>query len=283
MSNLELCKHFMGLTPKTHMPVVSNPSDIIRALDRHFSGQWAWEVTDERIYDSVETRVMTTVAVYVPGRILTGRAFTDIDGYHSNHFTAIFNACQSIMEAQQGNNVGNTTQQSAPVSTPQPEPQQTNQSSSMQMTPEQIMAMANGTPAPAPEQPKQQNNGMINTREEFYNYTENGQPVDAVPFDKISDQCHKELEEELFAGKMNPPVDPNAPAVPQANNNPKGFTPEQIQKVNQFKKDFDIVDDAMFANFVNSWNSNYHSKKDLTPENVDEFLQWANGLGEMGC
>lgn len=263
------------------MPIVSSPSDIIQALDRHFSGQWAWEISDERLYDSGKTRVMTTVAVYVPGRVLTGRAFTDLDGYHENHLSAIFNACQSIMEAQQGSNA---TGQTAPAPAPQPEPQQTQSAAPMQMTPEQIMAMANGTQStPTPEQPKQQDNGMINTREEFYNYTENGQPVDAVPFDKISDQCHKELEDELFAQRMNPPVDPNAQQVPQAGNNAKGFTQEQIQRVNQFKKDFDILDDAMFANFVNSWNSNYHSKKDLTPENVDAFLDWASNLGEMGC
>ena len=63
----------------------------------------------------------------------------------------------------------------------------------------------------------------------------------------------------------------------------KGFSQRQIDGLNKFKKDFDILNDQMFDNYVNTWDKTLTSKKDITPANADAFLAWAENLGKMGC
>ena len=43
---------------------------------------------------------------------------------------------------------------------------------------------------------------------------------------------------------------------------------------------FDITNDEMFGNYVNTWDKRLSSKRDINPGNIDAFLDWADSLGE---
>lgn len=258
MSNTELTKFYMGLQQNTNkMPEVAY-TNIISALDKHFNGQWTWELADERLYAD-NTCVCTTVTLYVPGRVYTGRSLCKIKDYTSNHLFAILDACQTFIQKN--------------VAT---QPQVQSNPASQQMTPDQIMNAIN-------QQPQQQ----VNTAAQFYNYKdENGMPADGVPFNAVTDNCQKELQQEF----MNPPVQTQSQTQQNTNvdydapqERLKGFSQHQIDRLNQFKKDFDILDDQMFGNYINTWDKSLTSKKDITPMNADAFLAWAENLGKMGC
>lgn len=263
MSNTELTKYYMGLQLNTNkMPEVAY-ANIIPALDKHFNGQWTWELADERFAQD-NTTVCTTVTVYTPGKVYTGRSLCKIKDYASNHLFAILDACQSFIEK-------NLTQ-----------PQQTQANAGpQQMTPDQIMNAIG-------QQPQQQQ--QVNTAAQFYNYKDqNGMPADAVPFDAMTDNCHQELQQEMG---MTPPGNNNPqPQQPQQNNADydapqerlKGFSQHQIDRLNKFKQDFDIMNDEMFGNYVNTWNKSLTSKKDITPANANAFLTWVENLGKTGC
>lgn len=60
------------------------------------------------------------------------------------------------------------------------------------------------------------------------------------------------------------------------NQKPKKFSNEQINKVKKIKADFNITNDAAFCNLIHSWNPDFTRKEDLTPENIDSFIDWAN-------
>lgn len=284
MSNTELTKYYMGLQLNTNkMPEVAY-ANIIPALDKHFNGQWTWELADERFAQD-NTTVCTTVTVYTPGRVYTGRSLCKIKDYASNHLFAILDACQTFIEK-------NLAQ---PQSQPQTNP------GSQQMTPDQIMNALG-------QQPQQQ---QVNTAAQFYNYKDaQGMPASEVPFDAITDNCHKELQQEMgMAPKDEPnqvPFDTGNPdgmvyhnAQPQQQPAPtpqqggidpdapqdryKGFSQRQIDRLNKFKADFDIMNDEMFGNYVNTWDKSLTSKKDITPANANAFLSWVENLGKMGC
>lgn len=256
MSNTELCKFYMGLLPEkkgTKMPEVPY-TDIIPALDKYFGELWTWELADER-FAMDNTMVCTTVTLYTPGRVYTGRSLCKIKDYHTNHLFAILDACQTFI-----------SKQAAPQNTsPQPAPGQ-------QMTTDQIMSALGQT---APTQ-------QVNTAAQFYNYKDNnGVPLQGVPMDAMTENCHKELQQEV----MNPSTPPQA--APTDYDAPlekyKGFSQRQIDRLNKFKKDFDILNDEMFGNYVNTWDKTLTSKSQITPANADAFLAWAESLGKMDC
>lgn len=258
MSNTELTRIYMGLQLNTNKMQEVPYTDIIPALDRHFNGQWTWELADERFAHD-NTTVCTTVTVYTPGKVYTGRSLCKIKDYASNHLFAILDACQTFIEK-------NTVQ-----------PQQFQQNpASQQMTPDQIMSALG-------QQPQQQ----VNTAAQFYNYKdEQGMPAGAVPLNAMTDNCHQELQQEMGISNNNP-----APQVQQSNNidydapqeKYKGFSQHQIDRLNKFKQNFDILNDQMFGNYVNTWDKSLTSKKDITPANANAFLDWADNLGKMGC
>ena len=254
MSNTELTKYYMGLQLNTNkIPEVAY-TDIISTLDKHFNGQWTWELADERFAMDNST-VCTTITLYTPGRIYTGRSLCKIKDYSTNHLFAILDACQTFITK-------NMTQ---------PQPQSNPNPASQQMTTDQIMN-ALGQQATQP---------TVDTAAQFYNYKdEQGMPSNAVPFESITENCQKELEKEFT---------PSTPA-PQGNadydapqERLKGFSQHQIDRLNKFKSDFDILNDQMFSNYVNTWDKSLTSKKDITPANADAFLTWAENLGKMGC
>ena len=143
---------------------------------------------------------------------------------------------------------------------------------------------------------------QINTAVQFYNYKDNnGMPAEVVPFDSMTDNCHQELNQEVGINtpqnntQSQPPMPPqqNNPQMNMNNNQNvdynapqarlKGFSQRQVDGINKFKKDYEITNDAMFDSWVNTWKPELTSKKDIIPDNVDEFLKFNDDMGKKGC
>lgn len=265
MSNPELCKFYLGMQPtNTTIPEVAY-ADIIPALDKHFGTHWTWELADERFAMDNST-VCTTVTLYTPGRIYTGRSLCKIKDYHASHLFAILDACQSFIKKQTA-----TSNASAQNNAPAP---------GQQMTPEQIMNAIGQQTSTAP----------VDTAAQFYNHkNENGIPLQGVPIDSMTENCFNELAQETSNAVAQPQPQPQ-PQTQPANNDYdapldkyKGFSQRQIDRLNQFKKDFDIMNDEMFGNYVNTWDKTLTSKSQITPANANAFLDWVESLGKMDC
>lgn len=258
MSNTELIKFYMGLQTNNELMQEVPYTDIIPALDKHFNKQWTWELSNESFFknDNDMCCVSTTVVVYTPGRIYTGRSLCKIKDYCNNHLYAILDACESfIAKNTVSNDVQTLSNQIAP-----------------QMTPEQIMDAVKAINESAQEQ-------VVNSAAQFYNYKDQqGMPSDTVPYESITDNCTKEIHAEITGQVSQQPNDYDTPQERL-----KGFSQHQIDRLNKFKKDYDILNDDMFNNYVRTWDKTLSGKRDITPNNVESFLEWVNDLGKMVC
>ena len=278
MSNTELTKYYLAMQPNTQIMPETAYFDIIEALQKHFNGQWTWELADEKlIMDG--TTVSTTVTLYIPGKVCTGRSLCKIKDYHNNHLFALLDACQAFMEKKTNSFMKG-----------QPQNNESDPNHNTMTADEIIKAIGN----PPQEQ--------VNTAAQFYNYKDNnGMPADVVPFDSMTDNCHQELNQEVGINtpqnntQSQPPMPPqqNNPQMNMNNNQNvdynapqarlKGFSQRQVDGINKFKKDYEITNDAMFDSWVNTWKPELTSKKDIIPDNVDEFLKFIDDMGKKGC
>ena len=278
MSNTELTKYYLAMQPNTQIMPETAYFDIIEALQRHFNGQWTWELADEKlIMDG--TTVSTTVTLYIPGKVCTGRSLCKIKDYHNNHLFALLDACQTFMEKKTNSFMKG-----------QPQNNESNPNHNTMTADEIMKAMGN----PPQEQ--------VNTAVQFYNYKDNnGMPADVVPFDSMTDNCHQELNQEVGINTPQNNTQSQATMPPQQNNPQmnmnnnqnvdynapqarlKGFSQRQVDGINKFKKDYEITNDAMFDSWVNTWKPELTSKKDIIPDNVDEFLKFIDDMGKKGC
>ena len=279
MSNTELTKHYLAMQPNNQIMPETAYFDIIEALQKHFNGQWTWELADERVVMD-GTTVSTTVTLYIPGKVCTGRSLCKMKDYHNNHLFALLDACQTFMEKKTNNFIKG-----------QPQNNESDPSHNT-MSVDEIMKAMN----PPQEQ--------VNTAAQFYNYKDNnGMPAEGVPFDSMTNNCHQELNQEM--GIDTPQNNTQSQPTPPQQNNPqmnmntnqntgnvdynapqarlKGFSQRQVDGINKFKKDYEITNDAMFDSWVNTWKPELTSKKDIIPDNVDEFLGWIDDMGKRGC
>ena len=278
MSNTELTKYYLAMQPNTQIMPETAYFDIIEALQKHFNGQWTWELADEKlIMDG--TTVSTTVTLYIPGKVCTGRSLCKIKDYHNNHLFALLDACQTFMEKKTNSFMKG-----------QPQNNESDPNHNTMTADEIIKAMGN----PPQEQ--------VNTAAQFYNYKDNnGMPAEGVPFDSMTDNCHQELNQEVGINTPQNNTQSQPPMTPQQNNPQmnmnnnqnvdynapqarlKGFSQRQVDGINKFKKDYEITNDAMFDSWVNTWKPELTSKKDIIPDNVDEFLKFIDDMGKKGC
>lgn len=274
MSNPELSRHYISMKSMQGRLPTSTPANIIQALDAFCGGQWAWEVTNES-FALDNTLVCTTVMLYIPGKILTGRSISPCKEYAQNHLKALVDACQTIMETKQA-----VQPTEAPV---QPK---TN------MSPTEIMGMINGNANPSPAPQEQPPNGAIDYSDLPFYFGSEEAPKENNTNQQPTSQ-NNVLN--LFDGIDDTPTTPPQPAQePQSDSQgqeyppdydePKphlnGFSQRQVDRVNAFKTKFDVVNDTMFNNWIHAWNPNITSKAQLTPMNVESFLQWTTTLGE---
>lgn len=220
--------------------------------------KYTWEtVKDERI-DNVQSVI--EVRVYLPGHILYGRHIYKTADASDAHLYAISNAVQTI--------VCKTTkvETPAPISqpTPQPEPVKTTQQPATQ---EDILGMLQET-------------GVINTPITTAEQL-NNDPRDEVPFEDFALDAN-ELDK-LIGGNISTQQNTPAPVTQQPQNTINGFTQEQIQAINNFKQQMGITDDAVLCNYINAWDNKLSKKTDLTPNNIDSFIEWTKSVGKSPC
>ena len=260
MGNIELTKHYLAMQPvQGKMPEVAY-FDIIQALDSFFNGNWTWELAHQE-FAMDNSQVATTVTLYTPAHIYTGRATCPVKEFGAAHLYALLEASKTFIQKSNNSN---------------PAPQQ-GQPPVGNMTSEQIMNAING------------NNGQIDSSAQFYNHKdEHNVQADSVPFDQMTNNANQQLQQEMGMGNaMNPPQPQTNPQNGQQNNDEynkpqekyNGYSQSQIDRIEEFKKQWDVVNNQMFSNYVNMWHNGWN-KSNLNPQNIEEFLAWTKQLGK---
>lgn len=245
----ELTKYYLSKSPITNQKMKETAYfNIIRAIDAYFNGDWTWELISETSAMN-NTRVAATVALYVPGHVYTGRAVCDVKEFGVVHLFALVDACQTFMQKDTSGQSNN---------------QQTQNTGNM--TPEQIMNAINGSE-------------QVNNSAQFYNHKdEHGVQSESVPYENVSDNAHKELQQEVGIGNnMNSPEQANDYDTPKESLH--GYSQHQLDRIEAFKKKWDVVNNEMFNNYVIMWNKSM-TKANLNPQNIDGFLDWTENLGK---
>lgn len=125
-----LVKHYLPMEKETMLMPEPNVNEIFDALYKYTNGDYVWEIVNEEIIPDNETIVMTTVQLYMPGRILTGRSLCDLKDYSTNHLYALLDAF-SVVTAK--------SEKTKKEDDPMPKPRTKNGSN--QMTAEEIAEM----------------------------------------------------------------------------------------------------------------------------------------------
>jgi len=58
------------------------------------------------------------------------------------------------------------------------------------------------------------------------------------------------------------------------------WSPEKVEAMNKFKERFEIVNDEQLVRYLSLWRPEITSKRQLNPENVEEFIKWADGMAQ---
>ena len=237
--NEYLCQHYLS-QPYIETKIERSDSlHIKEALSKAYP-TWTWEP----LYEEMG---VLSVAVYIPGRILCGRAYSDVN-LKTLHNIAIYDACECLM-TEADNEMIVVNQES--VSTKE-EP--TNITPSQEDILKYVKEQA--------ERQQKTEPSVVDNKEDFYNYSnENGN--NEVPFESMTDKCIQEI-----APKQDEPV------------NKFGYTQTQMNRMAKFKTDFEILNNEMFDNYVTTWDSKLTGKHDITPQNIDAFLDWTESLGK---
>jgi hypothetical protein len=220
---------------------------------------FTWETVSEHGID--ENTGVIEVRLYIPGLILYGRKVYSLgtEEFKTAHISALYEAIKPILGAT------TTVQQSAPVSVQQP----VQQSNPIQpLSNDEIMNIVQQQSAATQdkEEPKK-----INTAEDWLNDTR-----EEIPFDEVN-LSNDELNKLLSGNAQSQPTAP----VQQTPQQPAlGFTPEQIQKMKEFKQRYNITTDEILGSYINAWNNKLSRKEDLNGSNIDSFLEWTTMLGK---
>lgn len=237
------------------------PTTILHQLS--LSGiKFTWETVKEEKINN--TQSVIEVRVYLPGHITYGRHVYETENSEETlnvHLYAICNAVGSVIYSNKMN-----SQTSKPVQ--QEQPKQTAQPLSQ----EEILNIV-----------QQQNNTSekITTAEQFER-----DPREEIPFEDI-DMDLNELDK-LLSGKAASKVYEEKQQAQQSIQQPQqpvshGFTQNQITAINEFKQRLNITNDAILGNYINSWNNKLSRKEDLTPANIDSFIEWTQTVGKAPC
>lgn len=237
---------------------INSPKTILSQLT-NAKVRYTWEtVRDERI-DNQQSVI--EVRVYLSGNILYGRYVYKTADASDAHLYAINNAIKTIVP-QKVNVEIEEPLPFVPEIPCTPTVAQT-QKTQTPMSQEDILNMLQQAQPTIPQ--------PITTAEQFENDSR-----EEIPFEDIN-LSPSELDN-LLSGtiKSNNTPQPTAPVS-------QGFTQEQINAINEFKQRLNITNDAMLGNYINSWDNKYSNKKDLTPANIDSFIEWTKSVGKAPC
>lgn len=241
-----------GTLPK-EFTIDTTPKTILKELTK--TGiDYTWEtVRDERI-DNIQSVI--EVRVYLPSNVLYGRHVYKTADASDAHLYAISEAIKLIVVEDKKEKPTNIdlektkkieTLMSQPTLKPIEQP----------VTQEEILAMI-----------QQNDNTKITTAEQY-----NSDVREQIPFDDIELEP-EELDKVLFGKTYTPSPQPVVS---------HGFTQAQINAMNEFKQKMSITNDSLLCSYINSWNNKLSKKEDLTPENIDAFIEWTKALGKAPC
>lgn len=266
MSNPELAKYYLGLPTAQGKIAAPTPSTILSCLEGYTSGKWTWETTDEfTLMDN--SMLCTNVALYIPGRVLSGRSVCPVKESANNHLNALIDAVKVITV---DGDVSRPRVIESP-STVQP----------TGMTVDQIQNALNanqqqqGAPLPAPApQPSQDDSDLPF----YFGPTDPNAPPE-VKAQYAAQQAAQQLQTPPPPqGNTQYPADYDAPQERY-----KGFSQHQMDRMADFKKRAEVINDEVLRNYIHMWNPNFCSKAHLTPQNVDEFFDWYDRLEQTRC
>lgn len=262
MSNPEIAKYYLALQPLAH-PMLFNATrdNILNCLQDYFQGNFAWEVTNESVLLD-GTVVSTTVMVYTPGRVYTGRASSNIKDYATNHLEALLSACRPLIE---NGTTANTTQS---VQTTQQAPQAPQNGN---MTPEQIMAAVGGRLQQSAPQPQQQQSNPNADLPFYFGPNDPNAP----------EEVRKQAQESLPPQYRDKPLE-----YYQPDERIHGYSRCQWDRMIAFKKAWGVTNDSMMTNYIHMWKPNLPNptfNEAITPNTIDEFLAWTDRLGKQDC
>lgn len=92
--------------------------------------------------------------------------------------------------------------------------------------------------------------------------------------DTWDEPLYLEKEEEPITQKSQSNTQNRPTATPSTETKP-AYTQEQINRMVAFKQDFNIETNQDLVPILKMWNSKIVTFKDLSPTNIDQFLDWA--------
>ena len=233
-------------TLKHNFNIDTKPENILTNLT--LSGiKYTWETVREEKLSN--TQSVIEVRVYLPEHIAYGRyVYSNTETQIANaHLYAISNAIKTIVNKQE-----NTKSIELKIEQQESIKQQP-------LSQEEIMNIVKQNNE---QQPK------ITTAEQFVE-----DERELIPFDEV-DLGIEELDK-LISGKAYSNISQQT--------NSFGFTQEQINAIKEFKEKMNITSDAVLCSYINSWDSKLSKKEDLTPDNIDAFIEWTKNVGKAPC
>lgn len=243
----------------------------IEALNRN-GIQWTYEILDDINIFTYKRAI--TVRIYIVGEVRTGRYVYTENEADKAHYLAVEDALSQLPifihehtekpQEQPQKVLEETPVAAIPTKEPQTVPLSQEEILNMVLQQQEVVVQ--------PSVP-------ITTAEQFANETRS-----EVPFEAI--QLPESELDKMLSGNAQSPINENkeeplpfiTPPQPQT---PMQFTTEQIQRMNNFKQKFGVKNDADFGKYINAWDKKYTSKKDITPANIESFLQYVEKLGEF--
>lgn len=237
------------LTPE--FTIDTTPETILKKLTE--TGiKYTWETIKEEKINGKQSVI--EVKVYLPSHILYGRHVYETEADASTvHLYAISNAIKNIV----------SNADVKPAIQEQPKPVQQSSSANTPLSQEDVLNMM---------MQQQNQNTDLTTAEQF-----NNDNREEIPFEDVK----MDIEElnNLLSGTTKTQEQPQS--VQQSVSH--GFTQDQINAINDFKRKMNITNDAMLGNYINSWDNKLSRKEDLNPSNIDSFIQWTQSVGKAPC
>ena len=246
----------------------------IEALTRS-NVQWTYEIlNDISMFDDLRA---ITVRVYLTGEIRTGRYVYDKSEAKKSHYLAIEDALSQMPIFVHSSKKEEQPQVTQTVHVTEA-PVERTQQPAQPLSQEEILNIVMQQQNTSTPQSDISTNTPITTLEQLNNDTRN-----EIPFDDF--QLSVDELDKMLSGNAQSPVEEDVSKttqVPQQQTvTPTQFTSEQIQRMNNFKQKFGVNSDVDFGKYVNAWDKKYTSKRDITPANIESFLEYVENLGEF--
>lgn len=233
--------------------------DIIKSLDGYTQHHFAWEIASEVVIRDKATNddnIMTTVTLYMPGGIFTGRSLCFAKDYANNHLYALVDACKTFTSEIKSDKQNQAQETMSQVEQSNSNTDNTNNGF---MSTEDILNLVQNQQIQ--QVPKQE----INSAAQADNYKDSqGRHSDSVPYNNISDKGHQDIIQNQGMAQHR-----------------DRYTSEEIAFLRQMQIDLDIKTPEEFGKYVHSWSKGKLSKKsDINPDNVTSFIEYIKSLGE---